>query len=171
MICTTRDGYMKRLIKSELMISWKITLNDGTIVYGDYDRPELPNPWLRLKDHCAENNVLPIRVELHMFGAPKKIFFEDEEGLDGLLVMRGLAKDQAMDGSHSQSFQMLTVSLLREDCSAVDVAKYTWPFNEFEKDREVREVTEENLKNMIFKNESEKLKHPKVQELINGTAV
>ena len=171
MICRTRDGYMRKLISTDLMISWKIVLTDGTIVYGDYDRPGLNNPWIRLKDHCRENDVLPKSVELLMFGAPRKVFFEDENGLDGLLVMRGIAKDQAMDGSHSQSFQTLTVSLLRNDCEKIDVAKYTWPFNEFEKDKDVRDLTEENLKNMIFKNGSEKLKHPKVQELINGTAV
>lgn len=171
MICQTRDGYMRKLITTDLMISWKIVLTDGTVVYGDYDRPGLDNPWFRLKDHCKQNDVVPKSVELHMFGAPKKVFFENEDGLDGLLVMRGMAKDQSMDGSHSQSFQTLTVSLLRDDCSMIDVAKYTWPFNEFEKDRDVRVLTEENLKNMIFKNGSEKLKHPKVQELINGTAV
>ena len=171
MICQTRDGYMRKLITTDLMISWKIVLTDGTVVYGDYDRPGLDNPWFRLKDHCKQNDVVPKSVELHMFGAPKKVFFENEDGLDGLLVMRGMAKDQSMDGSHSQSFQTLTVSLLRDDCSMIDVAKYTWPFNEFEKDRDVRVLTEENLKNMIFKNGSEKLKHPKVQELINGTTV
>ena len=171
MICQTRDGYMRKLITTDLMISWKIVLTDGTVVYGDYDRPGLDNPWFRLKDHCKQNDVVPKSVELHMFGAPKKVFFENEDGLDGLLVMRGMAKDQSMDGSHSQSFQTLTVSLLRDDCSMIDVAKYAWPFNEFEKDRDVRVLTEENLKNMIFKNGSEKLKHPKVQELINGTAV
>jgi len=162
---------MRKLIRSDLMISWKITLSDETLVYGDYDRPGLDNPWNRLKDHCAENDAIPTKVELHMFGAPAKVFFEDENGLDGLLVMRGMAKDQAMDGSHSQSFQTMTVSLLRDDCSFIDVSKYTWPINDFECGRSVRELTSENLKNMIFKNGSEKLKHPKVQELINGSTV
>jgi hypothetical protein len=106
-----------------------------------------------------------------MFGAPIEVFFENKDGLDGLLVMRGMAKDQAMDGSHSQSFQTLTVSLLRDDCSLIDVSKYTWPINDFEHGTSTRELTSENLKNMIFKNGSEKLKHPKVQELINGAAV
>lgn len=171
MICKTRDGYMKKLTRTDLMISWKIILTDNTVVYGDYDRPGLDNPWLRLKKHCQENDVMPKSVELLMFGAPKKVFFENENGLDGLLVMRGLAKDQAMDGSHSQSFQTLTVSLLRDDCSKIDVAKYTWPFNSFEKAKQERDLTEENVKNMIFKNGSEKFKHPNVQELINRAAV
>ena len=171
MICTQRDGYMRSLTTDRLMISWIVMLSDGTKVWGDYDRPDMDNPWTRLKNHCKKENVIPTKIELHMFGAPPKVFFEDENGLDGVLVMRGMAKDQSMDGSHSRSFQTLTVCLLRDDCSLIDVAKYTWPFNEFEKDRDTRVLTEENLTNMIFKNESEKLKHPKVQELINGATV
>ena len=132
MICTEVDPYFYRLTHDQLMISWVITLTDGVKVYGDYDRPDIPNPWLRLRNHCETNKVWPACVELYMFGAEKKIFFEDENGLDGIAVMRGIAKDQAMDGSHSQSFQTLTVLHLRDDCSMVDVAKYTWPYNEFE---------------------------------------
>jgi len=151
----------------QLMISWITTLSSGDRVYGDYERPEMQNPWSRLTDHCADNNVFPVKIELHMFGAPAKVFFENEQGLDGVSVMRGIAKDQAMDGSHSTSFQTLTVCLLKDDCSGVDVAKYSWPYNEFEKYRSVRSVTEDNIKYMIFKNESEKIKHPEVQKHIN----
>ena len=103
-----------------------------------------------------------------MFGAEHKVFFEDENGLDGIVVMRGIAKDQAMDGSHSQSFQTLTVGLLRDDCSCLDISKYTWPFNNFEKKTATRVLTTENLKDMIFKNGSEKAKNPEVQSLSTG---
>ena len=171
MICTKRDGYMRRLTMEDLMISWIAVLSDGTRVYGDYDRSGFDNPWIRLKNHCKENDDFITKIELHMFGAPAKIFFEDPNGLDGLAVMRGIAKDQAMDGSHSTSFQTLTVCLLKDDCSAIDVAKYTWPYNQFEKDKSVRSITEDNVKYMIFKNDSEKIKHPKVQEHINQPAL
>jgi len=168
MICTSIDGYFEQMCYTNLMISWQIALTDGTVAYGDYDRPGFDNPWLRLKKHCNENDVYPSKVELHMFGAEHKVFFEDENGLDGIVVMRGIAKDQAMDGSHSQSFQTLTVGLLRDDCSRLDVSKYTWPFNNFEKKISTRVLTTENLKDMIFKNGSEKRKHPEVQKLIDG---
>ena len=167
-ICTSIDGYMQRICYDELMISWQITLNDGTKVYGDYDREGLPNPWLRLKEHCRVNDVYPTKVELHMFGAPHEVFFEDENGLDGLLVMRGIAKDQAMDGGHSQSYQTLTVGLLKDDCSGITVSKYTWPISDFEKKKSDRVLTEENVGYMLFKNDSEKRKHPEVQEYLNG---
>lgn len=171
MICTQRDSYFKKLISNDLMISWMATLVDGTTVYGDYDRPGMENPWIRLKNHCEESNATIKKIELHMFGAEKITFFENEDGLDGIFVMRGMAKDQAMDGSHSRSFQTLTVGLLRDDCSLIDIAKYTWPHNDFEKYRSTRLLTEENLKYMIFKNGSEKLQHSEVQKLLYGSTV
>tara|TARA_R100000008_G_scaffold44096_1_gene25616 strand:- start:726 stop:1187 length:462 start_codon:yes stop_codon:yes gene_type:complete len=153
------------------MISWVITLTDGVVVYGDYERPQFENPWIRLREHCEKHDVLPSKVELYMFGAEHKVFFEDENGLDGLFIMRGVAKDQAMDGSHSQSFQTLTVGLLRDDCEHIDVAKYTWPHNDFEQKESVRGLSTKNLEQMIFKNGSQKREHKAVQEYLNRAAV
>lgn len=171
MICTSFDGYMKHLCHEELMISWVITLMDGTTVYGDYERPGVDNPWTRLREHCEKHDVVPRKVELYMFGAEHKVFFEDENGLDGLSVMRGVAKDQAMDGSHSQSFQMLTVGLLRDDCEYIDMSKYTWPHNNFEQKESVRGLSIKNLEQMIFKNGSRKKEHEEVQKYLNGATM
>ena len=171
MICTTFDGYMKKLCHKDLMISWQITLTDGLMVYGDYEKPGLDNPWNRLKEHCSTNNVSPAKIELYMFGAQHKVFFEDPGGLDGVSVLRGIAKEQTMDGSHSQSFQTLTVSLLRDSCDYIDVAKYTWPNNDFEQKESVRGLSTLNLKNMIFKNGSTKLNNPKIQEYLHIATV
>jgi hypothetical protein len=171
MICTQRDQYMKKLIRQDLSISWIITLTDGTVVYGDYERPDHDNPWNRLRKHCKENKANIRKIELHMLGTPKLVFFEDENGLDGIMVMRGVGKEQSMAGDHTQSYQTLTVGLLNEDCSAIDVKKYTWPINEFEEFHQKRSVTKQNVEYMIFKNESEKIKHPKIQEFINGATV
>lgn len=166
-ICTNFDGHMKKLCHEELMISWQITLTDDTIVYGDYERPELENPWKRLKFHCERYDVLPKKVELYMFGAQHKVFFEDENGLDGIAVFRGLAKEQSMDGQHSQSFQTLSVLLLDDSCDHINVAKYTWPNNQFEQQESRRGLSTYNLENMIFKNESRKFKSEKVQKYFN----
>lgn len=162
---------MKTLTRSKMMISWKIKLSDGTDVYGDYDRPNIENPWIRLSEHCKSNDLSITRVGLHMLGTPKLVFFEDENGLDGISVMRGIAKEQSMSGDHSQSFQSLTVSLLRDCCSWIDVKKYTWPINKLEEFKQVRAVTKQNLEYMIFKNGSEKLKSPKLQKFIDGTTL
>jgi|TARA_R110000744_G_scaffold86368_20_gene168861 hypothetical protein len=171
MLCTEFDGYMKNLCHNELMISWQITLTNGTVVYGDYEREGFDNPWTRLKEYCNKNNVLPVKVQLYMFGARQEIFFENDHGLDGLSVVRGVAQDQAVDGSYSKSYQTLTVSLLKDDCSEIDVRKFVWPHNEFEERVSTRKLTKQNLKRMIFKNGSEKRKHPQVQECLNGAGL
>lgn len=162
---------MYRLCHTQLMISWEIELTDGTKVFGDYDRPEIPNPWKRLTDHCHENDVYPAKVKLYMFGAEQKVFFENPDGLDGIAVMRGVAKDQGMEGGHARSFQTLAVLYLRDDCSMIDVAKYTWPHNEFEQRESERILTSDNLENMIFKNDSEKRQRIKVKRLLDGAVV
>ena len=74
-LCTNFDGHMKKLCHEDLMISWQITLTEGTIVFGDYERAELDNPWNRLKFYCERYDVLPSKVELYMFGAQHKVFF------------------------------------------------------------------------------------------------
>ena len=171
MICTAFDGHMNRLCHEELMISWQITLTDGILVYGDYERHGFDNPWNRLAAHCSRHQVLPAKIELYMFGAEHKVFFENPEGLDGVSVLRGIGKEQTMDGSHSQSFQTLTVSLLRDSCDYIDVAKYTWPDNNFEQKQSVRGLSTNNLQNMIFKNDSTKFQHPAIQKYFDFSAV
>lgn len=171
MLCTNLDAHMKKICHRDLMISWTITLTDGVVVYGDYERANLDNPWIRLAEHCKTQNVSPAKVQLYMFGAQQKIFFEDDDGLDGVSVVRGVARDQAIDGSHSKSYQTLTVCLLREDCSKIDVSKYVWPHNEMERLSSVRSLTKENLKRMIFKNGSKKRAHPDVQKYIDGSGL
>jgi len=170
-ICTKFDPYMKKLCHSNLMISWIVTLSDSTKVFGDYDRPGFLNPWERLSLHCKKTGLFPVKVELYMFGAQHKVFFENPNGLDGLCVMRGVAKEQSMDGSHSQSFQTLTVLLLDDSCNYINVAKYTWPDNNFEKKESLRGLTFKNLQHMVFKNGSEKIKHEKVQQYLNGAGM
>ena len=171
MLCTEFDSHMKRICHHDLMISWQITLTDGTVVYGDYERADFDNPWIRLTEHCEDQNVLPAKIQLYMFGAQQKTFFEDEHGLDGVSIVRGVARDQAIDGSYSRSYQTLTVCLLRDDCSKIDVSKYIWPHNEMERLSSVRSLTKDNLKRTIFKNGSKKRAHPNVQKYLDGSGL
>ena len=170
-ICTKFDSYMKKLCHSELMISWIVTLSDSTKVFGDYERPDFLNPWERLRLHCKETGLFPTKVELYMFGAEHKVFFENPDGLDGLCIMRGVAKEQSMNGSHAQSFQTLTVMFLDDSCEYINVAKYTWPDNNFEKKESLRGLTFKNLQHMVFKNGSKKIKNKKVQKHLNWSGL
>lgn len=169
-ICTSPDPYFKNLCHNNLMISWVIELKDGTTVYGDYDRPDYENCWLRLKRYCKDNKTVPVKIQLYMFGAEPHVFFEDLDGLDGVSVCRGVAREQSMSGDF-RDFQFLTVSLLRDKCDYIDVRKFVWPQNEFEKSESVRLLTKRNIENMIFKHDSEKIKHPEVQKYLDRTAM
>jgi len=171
------DSHFKNYINNQVNISWKITLTESEdpsvykFVYGDYERPNSANPWLRLKDYCKKHDVVPAKIQLQMLGAQEKVFFEDENGLDGVCIMRGAAKDQLMDGSVSTMYQSLTVLLLKEDCSGIKVSKYLWPHNSFESGESERDLSVDNLKDMIFKNGSKKLKNEKVSKYIYGRAL
>ena len=169
-ICTSPDSYFTNACHNDLMMSWTATLTDGTVVYGDYDRPGFEKCWFRLKRHCEENKVVPSKVQLYMFGAPQHVFFEDPNGLDGLTIFRGSAREQSMSGG-SRDFQFLSVCLLRDGCDYIDVRKFVWPQNEFEQAESSRLVTTKNIENMIFKHDSEKIKHPEIQKHFDGSAL
>ena len=168
-ICTEFDQYMTKLCHVDINISWSVELQDGTIVYGDYERPGYDNPWFRLKEYCETNKVVPVSVKVYMFGARRHVFFEDPDGLDGLSIVRGVGRDQTMGGSaQSQGYQFLSVSLLDDDCKTITVRKFVWPHNEFEQAESKRLVNDRNIEKMIFKHDSKKLQNPEIQKYYNG---
>jgi len=168
-ICRTFDPYMKDICHRQTIMSWEIILSDGSSIWGDYERPGYMSCWDRVKLFFASNtDVKALEIKLYMFGAPTHTFFLDEDGLDGFSISRGIAKEQFMDGSF-KDYQFLVVSLLRPEADNIDVKKFVWPFNEFEKSQSIRLPTGDNVSEMVFQNESEKFK--KVQKHINGTAV
>ena len=85
--------------------------------------------------------------------------------------MRGTSRDYSFDGTYSQSYQTLTVCLLKDNCSEIQTKKYTWPHNDFEQALSDRGLSTENLEKMIFKNGSKKRTNPKVQKYLNGTSM
>ena len=169
-VCKTFDAYMRYMTHNEITMSWKAEMLDGSVIWGDYERPGYEKCWERFKMYCEDNKTSPTSIKLYMFGMPEYTFFEDPEGLDGFSIMRGCSRDQSLDGSH-QDFQFLSVSLLRPECDKVDVRKFIWPETDLEPEKETREVVEQSINQMIFKHDSKKIKHAKIQEYINGAAV
>ena len=171
-ICTNpKDPYLHKLIMEDMMISWKTKLSDDTWVYGDYDRPDYLNPWTRLKMHCIDNSLNVVDVQLYMFGTEQKSFVTDPQGIDGIVCIRGLGKEQSMTGDHSQSFQILTVLHLNENCKNITAYKYTWPYTPFEPEVSIREVNHNNVYQMIFRHDSEKIKQPQILQYLNQPAL
>lgn len=167
MICTTIDQYVKSQIKN-LNLLWAITLNDGTIVYSDYERPDLENPWIRFRNHCETTGLYPVKIEVIMFGTERKVIFEDPEGLDGIFIVRGAGKDLNLATEEcSATYKHLSVGLLRNDEDIIDVRKYCWPKNDFEQFEQTRQLTPDNAKLMFFKNDSRKKIRESVQIALN----
>lgn len=171
MLTTRIDEFIKASIKN-LELLWKATLSDGTIVYSDYERPEVPHVWERLRSHCQNNDLCVVKIEIIMFGTNVQTVFENENGLDGFFIVRGTGKDLNLSSEENGvCYKHLAVGLLRDNEDFIDVRKYCWPQNEFEQFEQVRSLTPENAKLMIFKNGSTKKNREGVQVALNGTAV
>ena len=172
MLCSQVDSYFKTLIRN-LQMLWVATLNDGTKAYSDYDRPGTTEaPWLRLKKYCEENNKCVVKIEAIMFGAPQVIMLEDQNGLDGVFIMRGASKDITIEtGESGPSYKQLVVGLLRDDEDVIDIKKFCWPENALEPFNQSRLLTSENAKLMLFKNDSRKKARQSIQITLYGDNV
>lgn len=172
MICSQVDSYFKTLIRNLEML-WVATLNDGTKAYSDYERPGTTEaPWLRLKKYCEKNNKLVVKIEAIMFGAPQVIMLEDQNGLDGVFIMRGASKDITIEtGESGPSYKQLVVGLLRDDEDVIDIKKFCWPENALEPFNQSRLLTSENAKLMLFKNDSRKKARQSIQIALYGDNV
>lgn len=107
-----------------------------------------------------------------MFGAPRTVMFEDENGLDGVFIIRGASRDlNLFTDEPGPSYKQLVVGLLRENEDIIDVKKFCWPENELEKFNQTRNLTPENVKLMLFKNGSTKKQKETVQIALNGATV
>lgn len=166
-VCKSFDPYMRAMTHNSVTMSWQAIMQDGSSIWGDYERPGYDKCWNRFKIYCKENKVVPVKVQLYMLGMQEHVFFEDPNGLDGISIMRGCSRDQGMDGSF-KDFQFLSVSLLRDTCDYVDVRKFVWPETDLEPLTELRVVAAKSLEQMVFKHDSEKAKHPEVQKYLDG---
>lgn len=165
-ICTSFDPFVRKSLVEDLNMSWTGTLSNGLTVYGDYEREGYAPCWERVQKYCKDNNCHFTKISLHMFGMPEAVFFEDENGLDGLSVCRGAAREQSMSGE-SKDFKFLTVSLMDKTCDYINVRKFVWPLNDYEELESNRLLTAKNIQQMVFKHDSEKIKQEKVLKHIN----
>lgn len=148
-ITTHFDSYIKNLVR-KLEMLWTVKLNDGTIIYSDYDRDD-KSPFEKVKEYCHETGLYPVEVKSLMFGAPETVMFSDSNGLDGIFICRGSIKDVDInEANNSISYKKLVVGLLNDD-NTIDVKKFCWPENEMDPNREVRKLTLQNLEAMFFK--------------------
>lgn len=169
MICTIRDDHIRKLIMEDISMTWKCTLDDGIVVWGDYERPGLEvSPWVRLQDHCIKNGRYICKAQVIVMGAPEEIVFENEDGLDGFFIARGFSRDIDMQTGEGPTFQHMTFGLLEDNLKFVDIKKYSWPECKFEEFSQRRQATQENLSFMIWRNGETKKSSEQVQITLNG---
>lgn len=149
MICKAYNAHIRKLIDQQNIL-WKCILSDGTEVWSDFNSPEYEkDPWTRLKIYCANNNLNINKVIVLAIGAREETVFEDENGLDGIFIVRGMSRDLMVDSSIEYKF--VSFGLLNKDTDTILVKKYFWPECAFEKNIEERLLTLDNEKLMFFK--------------------
>ena len=124
-------------------ILWKLILDDGTEIWSDFDLPEQKDPWTRARHYCNNNNKDIIEVKVIVPGQPEVMVFKDNDGLNNILIVRGMAKDINDSGETIYSF--MTFGKLEED-GLIYVKKFYWPECAFAVNDEIRELTPENQK-------------------------
>lgn len=156
-----------------LEMLWIVTLNNDTKVYSDYYNPDYPEPpWLRLKRFCRHNpDFYPVKIESFMYGAPTITMAENPNGLDGVFVLRGAAKEYDTQDGPGASYRHLIVGVLNDYKDHVDITKFVWPENVLEPFNQTRLVTKENAELMLFKNGSKKLDREVVRLALDGQTV
>lgn len=140
MICT---GYNEQII-SLLMrqqILWKCILDDDTEIWADFDMPDLKDPWTRARQFCNNNNKNIIEVKVIVPGNPEQTVFKDLNGLNNIIIVRGMAKD--INDSSETVFSFMTFGQLKED-GMIYTRRFYWPECSFGTYEEVRAMTPEN---------------------------
>lgn len=146
MICTGYNAHITSLLMKQ-QILWKLILNDGTEVWSDFDLPETKDPWTRARHYCNNNSKDIIEVKVVIPGNPEQTVFRDENGLDKIFLIRGMAKDINDTGETIYSFMSFGKV---EDDGLIHVKKFYWPECSFGASEEIREVTPENEK-LLYK--------------------
>jgi hypothetical protein len=150
MICTKINDYIIGLLNQQSIL-WKCVLDSGVEVWSDFDLPDKKDPWTRLKHYCQNNNAKIIEVRVVVPGNPENVVYADENGLDGIYMVRGIAKD--LQDPENTSFSFMTFGKLGDD-GKIYVKRFYWPACEFGQYEEVREMTPENEELLYRKRKS-----------------
>jgi hypothetical protein len=148
MICTGYNPHIFKLLQNQEII-WKCKLNDGTVVWSDFDNPEYldRDPWTRLKIYCDNNNKFIVEVKVTCPGMPEIVVYNEPNGLDNIFITRGMSRD--INDDDSIPFRFMCFGRLAED-NKIYVQKFYWPEFELAEYNEVRDLTVENDK-LLYK--------------------
>lgn len=140
MVCTGYNSHITSLIMRQQLL-WKLTLDDGSEIWSDFDLPGVPDPWTRAKDYLNEMNKKVVKASVIAPGQPEVPVLEDHNGLRNFFIMRGSAKSITDDEETLYCF--LSFAKLEED-GLIHVKKFFWPECSLLESEEIRGVTPEN---------------------------
>ena len=140
MICTGYNERITGLLMSQ-QILWKCIFDDGTEGWSDFDLPDTKDPWTRVRQYCNNNNKDIVEVKVIVPGNPEQTVFKDLDGLDNILIVRGMAKD--INDDSETVFGFMTFGQLKED-GKIYTSRFYWPECAFGTYEEIRELTKEN---------------------------
>lgn len=140
MLCTGYNAHITHLLMNQQVL-WKCILDDGTEVWSDFDVPNQKDPWTRVRQHCNNNGKDIVEVRVIVPGQPEYTVFKDLNGLDGLLIVRGTAKD--INDVSETTYSFVTFGQIEED-GLIHIKRFYWPECAFGSLSEVREITPEN---------------------------
>lgn len=74
------DEWIQDRWESETL--WIAYLSDGTSVWMDDERPEMPHhsAWVRLKNYCETNNLYVVKIQLKFRSHSEFVYDENSEG-------------------------------------------------------------------------------------------
>lgn len=154
-VCTEWDTYINDFRLDNTM--WFAELSNGEKVFQDDDRPgeDPPSAWVRLVKYCNENDLYLTKLYFSN-GDGLTHPFEDEAGLEGAFFMKGVSGDLfRADTTYSYIFGNVSGEELR-------IKKYSVPDCQFVTDSEVRKLTKENVKHIIFRDKTRQRKLSKI---------
>lgn len=147
MVCKQYNADIRKLIHQKYIL-WKCYLSNGEEIWSDYNT-EAKDPWIRTKNYCRNNGIDIVKVTVLVIGAPEQTVYEDSNGLDGIFIIRGMAKD--IMGTDETVYKYIAFGLLNKDKQIIDVKKYYWPECSFDSFTEERSITPENKELLYFK--------------------
>jgi hypothetical protein len=145
MVCTGYNSYITSLIMKQQLL-WKLTLDDGSEVWSDFDLPGVPDPWTRAKQYLKAVERKVVRVSAIAPGQPEMPVLENPDGLTGFFIMRGSAK--SINDTEETVYCFLSFAKLEED-GLLHVKKFFWPECSLLESEEIRELTPEN-KSLLY---------------------
>ena len=148
MLCKSYNPQIRSLIVDHKLVIWKCILSNGDEVWSDYYTEE-KDPWIRLKEHCSNNAINITEVKVLAYGIREQTVFQNDDGLDGIFIIRGASKD-LLASSDGITYNYLAFGKLNKETQLIETTKFYWPECAFDEHYEERVLTENNQKMMHF---------------------